>query len=98
MQRSRAFPDVPTLNESGLHGIDISGWNGFFVPAKVSPEIGAKLNVAINAVVKNPTVDQRMRQLAYEPYTISYEDAPAFFKESIEGWARMIRLAGVSGE
>jgi len=98
MQRSRAFPDVPTLNESGLPGIDISGWNGFFVPAKVSPEIGTKLNGAINAVVKNPTVDQRMRQLAYEPYAISYEGAPAFFQESIEGWARMIRLAGVSGE
>jgi len=98
MQRSRSVPDVPTLNESGLPGIDISGWNGFFAPAKVSPELGAKLNAAINAVVKNPAVDQRMRQLAYEPYTIAYTDAPAFFKGSIEAWARMIRVTGISGE
>jgi tripartite-type tricarboxylate transporter receptor subunit TctC len=98
MQRSRAFPDVPTLNESGLPGIDISGWNGFFAPAKIPQDIAAKLNGAINAVVKNPVVDQRMRQLAYEPYPVEFADAPAFFKNSIEAWARMIRLTGISGE
>ena len=98
MQRSRAFPDVPTLNESGLPGIDISGWNGFFAPAKVAPEIAMKLNAAINTVVKSAAVDQRMRQLAYEPFTVAYADAPAFFKSSIEAWARMIRLTGISGE
>jgi tripartite-type tricarboxylate transporter receptor subunit TctC len=98
MQRSRAFPDVPTLNESSLPGIDISGWNGFFAPAKIPRDIAAKLNGAINAVVKNPAVDQRMRQLAYEPYPVEFADAPAFFKNSIEAWARMIRLTGISGE
>jgi tripartite-type tricarboxylate transporter receptor subunit TctC len=97
-QRSRAFPEVPTLNESGLRGIDISGWNGFFAPAKIPHEIAAKLNTAINAVVKNPAVDQRMRQLGYEPHTVAFADAPAFFKTSIDGWAGMIRLTGISAE
>src|SRR5262249_14261036 len=72
MQRSRAFPDVPTLNESGLPGIDISGWNGFFAPAKIAPEIAVALNGAINAAVKNPGVDQRLRTLGYEPYTLHF--------------------------
>src|SRR5215468_12276771 len=71
-QRSRSFPDVPTLNESGLPGIDISGWNGFFAPAKIAPEIAVALNGAINAAVKNPGVDQRLRTLGYEPYTLPY--------------------------
>ena len=98
MQRSRAFPDIPTLNESGLAGIDISGWNGFLAPAKVAPEIAAKLNADINAVVKNPAIDQRMRQLGYEPHTVEIADAPAFFKRSIDAWAGMIKLTGISAE
>jgi tripartite-type tricarboxylate transporter receptor subunit TctC len=98
MQRSRAFPDIPTLNESGLPGIEISGWNGFLAPAKVAPEIAAKLNADINAVVRNPAIDQRMRQLGYEPHTVEVADAPAFFKNSIDAWAGMIRLTGISAE
>jgi tripartite-type tricarboxylate transporter receptor subunit TctC len=97
-QRSRAFPDVPTLIESNLPGIEISGWNGFLAPARIPPEIGTKLNAAINAVVKNPTTEQRMRQLGYEPYTLDYADAVPFLKNSIDGWARMIRLAGIAPE
>src|SRR5262245_64736615 len=97
-QRSRSFPDVPTLHESGLPGIDISGWNGFFAPAKIAPEIAAKLNADSNTVVKNPAVDQRMRQLGYEPHTVAFADAPAFFKSSIDGWAGMIRLTGITAE
>src|SRR5712671_102744 len=98
MQRSRAFPYVPTLNESGLPGIEISGWNGFFAPAKIPPEIAGKLNTAINAVVKNPAMEQRLRGLGYEPYTLAYADAAPFLKTSIEAWARMIRVTGISGE
>src|SRR5215813_776814 len=97
-QRSRAFTDVPTLYESGLPGIDISGWNGFLAPAKIPHDIAAKLNADFNAVVKNPAIDQRMRQLGYDPYTVAYADAPAFFKTSIDGWAGMIRLTGITAE
>jgi tripartite-type tricarboxylate transporter receptor subunit TctC len=98
MQRSRAFPDVPTLNESGLRGIDISGWNGFLAPAKIAPEIAAKLNADINAVVRNPAIDQRMRQLGYEPHMVEFADGPGFFKNSIDAWAGMIKLTGISAE
>ena len=97
-QRSRAFPDVPTLIESKLPGIEISGWNGFLAPARIPPEIAAKLNAAINAVVKNPTTEQRLRGLGYEPYTLEYADAAPFLRNSIDGWARMIKLAGIAPE
>ena len=97
-QRSRAFPEVPTLIESDLPGIEISGWNGFLAPAKIPPEIGTKLNAAINLVVKNPATEQRLRGLGYEPYTLAYADAAPFLKNSIEAWARMIKLAGITPE
>jgi tripartite-type tricarboxylate transporter receptor subunit TctC len=98
IQRSRALADVQTLNEAGFPGVDISGWNGFFVPAKVSPEIAVKLNAAINAVVKNPNTEQRLRQLGYEPFTLPYPEAAPFLKTSLDAWARMVREAGISAE
>lgn len=97
-QRSRSLPDVQTLQEAGLKGIEISGWNGFFAPAKVPQDVAAKLNADINAVVKSPSGDHRLRTLGYEPFTLPLADAPAFLKESIDGWARMIREAGIAVE
>jgi tripartite-type tricarboxylate transporter receptor subunit TctC len=97
-QRSRSLPDVQTLQEAGLKGIDISGWNGFFAPAKVPSDIALKLNAAINAAVKSPNGEQRLRTLGYEPFAIPLAEAPAFFKNSVDAWARMIREAGISPE
>jgi tripartite-type tricarboxylate transporter receptor subunit TctC len=95
-QRARALPNVPTLNESGLAGLEIYGWNGFLTPAKTSPEVVAKLNGAINAVVKTPSVDQHLRALGYEPFTLPLAEAPAFLKSSVERWGHMIRATGLT--
>jgi len=97
-QRSRVFPDVQTLNEAGLKGIDISGWNGVFAPAKIAPEVAQKLNADINAAVKSGAVGQRLRDLGYEPYAPSLAEARSFFHAAVDAWARMIREAGISGE
>ncbi|HZO48382.1 MAG TPA: tripartite tricarboxylate transporter substrate binding protein [Xanthobacteraceae bacterium] len=96
--RSRALPDVPTLREAGLPAIEVYGWNGILAPAKAPPEIALKLNAALNAVVATPAVEQRMRTLGYEPFSLPMAETPAFFKESIEAWARMIREAGITPE
>jgi tripartite-type tricarboxylate transporter receptor subunit TctC len=97
-QRARVLPDVPTLRQAGLAGIEVYGWNGFLAPAKIPPEIALKVNRDINAVVATPAVEQRLRTLGYEPYSLPLAEAPAFLKESIEAWARMIREAGITGE
>jgi tripartite-type tricarboxylate transporter receptor subunit TctC len=97
-KRARVLPDVPTLREAGLAGIEVYGWNGFLAPAKIPPEIALKVNTAINAAVATPAVEQRMRTLGYEPFALPLADAPAFLRESIDAWARMIREAGITGE
>jgi tripartite-type tricarboxylate transporter receptor subunit TctC len=95
-QRTRALPNVPTLSEAGLEGIQIYGWNGFLGPARMPKEVALKLNGAINVVVKKPGVDSHLRMLGYEPYTLDLADAPAFLKNSVESWARMIRATGIT--
>ncbi len=97
-KRARVLPDVPTLREAGLAGIEVYGWNGILAPAKIPTEIALKVNTAVNAVVATPGVTERLRTLGYEPYSLPLADAPAFLKESIDAWAQMMREAGITGE
>jgi tripartite-type tricarboxylate transporter receptor subunit TctC len=97
-RRARAFPDIATLSESGMPGLEINGWNGFFAPARIPREIALKFNAAVNTAVANPNVDQRLRGLGYDPHTLALADAPAFLKTSVDTWARMIRATGITEE
>jgi tripartite-type tricarboxylate transporter receptor subunit TctC len=97
-RRAQAFPDVPTLSQVGFPGIEINGWVGLLAPAKTPPEICAKLNAAVNAVVVKPDIDRRLRELGYEPSAMALADAATIVRSSIERWGRMIRATGITAE
>ena len=56
LKRSAAFPDVPTMQESGVADFEIDSWFAMFVPAKTPRAVIDKLNKALNAVVAEPEV------------------------------------------
>jgi tripartite-type tricarboxylate transporter receptor subunit TctC len=60
--------------------------------------VRAKLNAAVNAVVARPAVDKRLRGLGYEPHSVALADAPAFLRNSIETWGRMIQATGITAD
>jgi len=97
-RRAQAFPDVPTLSEVGFPGIEINGWVGLLAPAKTPPDICAKLNAAVNAVVAKPDVDKRLRELGYEPSSVAFADTATLLKTSIEKWRHMIEATGITAE
>jgi tripartite-type tricarboxylate transporter receptor subunit TctC len=97
-RRAQAFPDVPTLSQVGFPGLEINGWVGLLAPAKTPPEICAKLNAAVNAVVAMPNVDKRLRELGYEPSSVALADTSTLLKTSIEKWGRMIQATGITAE
>jgi tripartite-type tricarboxylate transporter receptor subunit TctC len=97
-RRAQAFPDVPTLSEIGFPGLEINGWVGLLAPAKTPPELCAKLNAAVNAVVADPAIDKRLREVGYEPSTMPVAGAAAVLKTSIEKWGRMIEATGITAE
>jgi tripartite-type tricarboxylate transporter receptor subunit TctC len=97
-RRAAALPDVPMLSELGFPDLAIHGWIGLLAPARAPTEACAKLNAAVNAVVAKPKVDRRLRALGYEPTTVALADAPAFLRNSIDTWGRMIRATGITAE
>ena len=97
-RRAQAFPDVPTLSEVGFPGIEINGWVGLLAPAKTPPDICAKLNAAVNAVVARPDADKRLRELGYEPSAVAFADTATLLKTSVEKWGRIIQATGITAE
>jgi tripartite-type tricarboxylate transporter receptor subunit TctC len=65
--RSTAFPDVPTVAETIAPGFGQASWMGFFAPRTTPDEIRGRVHTAVTAVLKDPAVVARLRDLGFEP-------------------------------
>ncbi|MVW73020.1 tripartite tricarboxylate transporter substrate binding protein [Bordetella sp. 15P40C-2] len=94
-KRSSAAPDVPTLQEQGVAGFNASTWAGIVAPAGTPPEIVAKLNAALNEVLKNPDVLAFIESVGGEPAGGSPEDFGTFIKQEVDMWGKAVKAANV---
>ena len=76
-ERWRELPDVPSLDELGYQGFDISFWVGTFAPAGTPAEVVERLNTEIAAVVQEPEVRERLMQQG----NILTQTPPEFIKK-----------------
>jgi tripartite-type tricarboxylate transporter receptor subunit TctC len=58
--RLPALPDVPTLQEAGVTGVEMTQWYALFAPSKTPPAVVRQLNTALNGVLKDPEIVARM--------------------------------------
>jgi tripartite-type tricarboxylate transporter receptor subunit TctC len=88
------FPNIPTFDEQGLKGYQVSGWFGLVAPAATPPEIIAKLNAAVVAALKDPEVDQRIRTIGMEPVPTTAAEFSAFIGSEIDKISKVLVKAG----
>lgn len=93
-KRSPFTPDVPTLTEQGIKGIDLVGWLGWFGPANLPPEITKKLNAALLKALADPAVKAAIEKGGYESVSSTPEELTALTKRDIERWGKVIRDIG----
>ena len=99
--RSESIPDIPTSDESGVPGLYMSGWFGFFGPKGLPKDVIAKLNGAMVQALAEPTVRARFAELGLDVASREQqtpEGLAAFHKAEIEKWWPIIKAAGVKGE
>ena len=75
-KRRPLAPDVPTMSEAGVAGLDVDSWLGIFVPAKTPPEIIAKLRTDIRAVL--PDLKERFEKSGGEVWDMPDDKIDAF--------------------
>ncbi len=95
LKRSAAVPDVPTINESGLRGYDVSVWMGMVAPAGTPPVIIAQINRQIAAVLQTPDMRERLAAQGLEAVSSTPAEFSAYIASEVSKWAKVIRQAGV---
>ncbi|MES2536747.1 MAG: tripartite tricarboxylate transporter substrate binding protein [Pseudomonadota bacterium] len=95
-QRFSLLPQVPTLTESGISGVEALAWNGVVVPARTPKDIVDRLNREINAVLQMPEVRDQFRAQGIEPTGGTPEDFAALIRAENDKWAPIIKRIGLS--
>ena len=93
-KRSPFTPDVPTMTEQGIKGIDLVGWLGWFGPANLPPEITRKLNAGLVKALADPQVKAAIEKGGYESVSSTPEALGALVKRDIERWGKIIKDIG----
>jgi tripartite-type tricarboxylate transporter receptor subunit TctC len=92
-KRSPLAPDVPTMSEAGVPGLDVDSWLGIFVPARTPPDVIAKLRREIRAVL--PDLKERFEKSGGEVWDLADDKLDAFVASEYDGWTKLIREAGI---
>jgi tripartite-type tricarboxylate transporter receptor subunit TctC len=98
VKRSPAIPDVPTLDESGLQGLDVTQWWGVLMPAGTPRDIIAKLHAELTEIIKLPNIRARMTELGAEPVGSSPEQFGDFVRTEIAKFRSIAKQANIRVE
>ena len=95
LKRLRAFPDLPTLAESGLPGFEVVAWGGIIAPLGLPPAIVARLNSVLNKVLKSPAGAEKLVAMGLEPGGGTPEQFGAHIRKEIVKWGEITRKSGI---
>jgi tripartite-type tricarboxylate transporter receptor subunit TctC len=97
-KRSALLPDVPTLKEAGVDGVEVQQWYGFFAPAKTPRPIIEQLNKALNQVLNDKEITKRIEDHGADVESSTPEQFGALVKSELVKWKAVVQKAKLSAE
>ena len=94
--RVAALPDVPTLEEAGVEGVDFTSWHGFCVPDGTDPEIVSELNAATADALSQTDVQERFAALNINLVGGTPEEFATFIEQEYESLGELVEQTGAS--
>jgi tripartite-type tricarboxylate transporter receptor subunit TctC len=98
LKRSAAFPDVPTMQESGISDFEVDSWYAMFVPAKTPRAVVDRLNAALNTVLNEPEIRERLLAQGSEAVGGTPEQLGAIVNAELPKWAKLVKDAGIKAD
>ncbi len=98
LKRSALLPELPTLDESGLRGYQIVGWNGLFAPAGTPRAIVDRLHAEVVRALALSDVQQRLTTMGADGVGSAPAQFSAFIKAEIPKWAKIVADANIKME
>ncbi|MBX9843079.1 MAG: tripartite tricarboxylate transporter substrate binding protein [Xanthobacteraceae bacterium] len=90
-ERSRKYPNVPTLDEAGVPGYEVNTWIGFFAPAGTPNDVVSAIEAAIKDAVAMPDVRARLETTGANMRTGSAEEMRQVLAVDVAKWAKLVK-------
>ena len=90
-KRSQAWPDLPTLAESGAPGFEMTSWYGFFGPSALPKDLVARIHADIGRIAAQPEFQERLLREGAEHEAMTLERFAQFIRTESARWAKIIR-------
>jgi tripartite-type tricarboxylate transporter receptor subunit TctC len=94
-ERSPAFPDVPTMKELGHPGLVVDTWYGIYAPAGTAPEIVAKLNAEVNALLREADIREAFAKQGMTPVVDRPQRLGELVEQELARWHRVVASSGI---
>jgi tripartite-type tricarboxylate transporter receptor subunit TctC len=98
LNRSGVTPDIPTLNELGLKGFNVTAWIAMVAPKGTPQAVVDKLNAGINATLKDPEFRAQIIKLGIDPLGDTPDEFGAFLRKELPIWKQRAVDAGLKPE
>ncbi|CAN5458100.1 tripartite tricarboxylate transporter substrate binding protein [soil metagenome] len=97
-KRLEAFPNVPTVAESGVPGFEVTSWQGIFVPAGTPKPIVDKLHEEALKILQTAEMQERLKGLGMQGSNMTVAQVSEFQKNEVEKWAQVVKAANIKVE
>jgi len=97
-RRNPQLPDVPTMAEAGVPGIEMSAWYGVYMPAATPPAVQQRLHDSVNQVLAMPETRKRLEAIGAEVTPMSQAQFAQFHQAENARYAAIIKKNHISVE
>lgn len=97
-ERSAAAPDLPTFDEQGLAGFDVSAWTGLYVPAGTPSAIIARLNAETQKIAASPAYVEQIKKMGTDVAASTPQEFGEFMRKDIANWTEAVKRSGATIE
>ncbi len=97
-KRDAQLPEVPTMKEAGVEGVEVSVWFGVFAPAATPKEIVRTLADAVMRAARDPDMRRRLHEQGAEPVGSTPEEFAKFMRAEVARWAEVVKVSGARAE
>jgi len=97
-RRDPQLPEVPTMKEAGVEGVEVVVWYGVLAPAATPREIVQKLADGIARTTRDPEIRKRMLEQGAAPVGSTPEEFAKLLREEVARWAEVVRISGARAE
>jgi tripartite-type tricarboxylate transporter receptor subunit TctC len=97
-KRSALLPDVPTLKEAGVDGVDVLQWYGVFAPAKTPKAVVEQINKALNQVLSDKDIEKRIEDHGADVQTSTPAELGNLVKSELTKWKGVVQRAKLTAD